>query len=171
MEDAGQLADRKARCAQHVRSIASSVVLPGRAWGASVCRTRKTHKTSSRIVYKAAGAVVAVIVVSITLAILPSFVLAPLVHDLQRIRVPRVIAVVSLVLVICDRFALGSTIASQVSRLTERLPQSPIAIAIARKKAHLLEVQKRTDIRRWLEMRIKQLALESAFSWSRMSRS
>jgi predicted PurR-regulated permease PerM len=64
------------------------------------------------------------IFVPVALAILLSFVLASPVSALQRLRVPRGIAVVSVVLfAFVIIFALGSLIASQLSRLADDLPR------------------------------------------------
>ena len=58
------------------------------------------------------------IIIPIALAILLSFVLAPLVGLLQRIRVPRGLAVVSVViLAFAFIFAMGSLLASQLTQL------------------------------------------------------
>jgi predicted PurR-regulated permease PerM len=62
--------------------------------------------------------------VPIALAILLSFVLAPVVGILQRIRVPRVMAVVSVVLfAFVLIFALGSLLAAQLTQLAGDLPR------------------------------------------------
>src|SRR3569833_3178772 len=62
--------------------------------------------------------------VPVALAILLSFVLAPPVNFLQRIRVPRIIAVVGTVLfAFAIIFALGSLIATQLNRLAGDLPR------------------------------------------------
>ena len=64
------------------------------------------------------------IIIPIALAILLSFVLAPLVGLLQRIRVPRGLAVVSVViLAFALIFALGSLLASQLTQLAGDLPR------------------------------------------------
>ena len=64
------------------------------------------------------------IFVPIALAILLSFVLAPLVEILQRIRVPRGLAVVSVViLAFAFIFAMGSLLASQLTQLAGDLPR------------------------------------------------
>ena len=64
------------------------------------------------------------IVIPIALAILLSFVLAPLVGLLQRVRVPRGIAVVSVVvLAFALLFAIGSLLASQLTQLAGELPR------------------------------------------------
>ncbi|MET3843848.1 putative PurR-regulated permease PerM [Bradyrhizobium sp. OAE829] len=64
------------------------------------------------------------IVIPIALAILLSFVLAPLVGLLQRTRVPRAIAVVSVVvLAFALLFAIGSLLASQLTQLASELPR------------------------------------------------
>jgi predicted PurR-regulated permease PerM len=64
------------------------------------------------------------IFVPVALAILLSFVLAAPVSQLQRLRVPRAIAVVGVVLfAFAVIFALGSLIASQLTRLAGELPQ------------------------------------------------
>ena len=61
--------------------------------------------------------------IPITLAILLSFVLAPLVGFLQRVRLPRGLSVVSVVLLaFMIIFGLGSLIASQVTELAVGLP-------------------------------------------------
>jgi predicted PurR-regulated permease PerM len=62
--------------------------------------------------------------VPIALAILLSFVLAPLVGFLQRIRVPRGLAVVSVViLAFAFIFAMGSLLATQLTQLAGDLPR------------------------------------------------
>ena len=62
--------------------------------------------------------------VPVALAILLSFVLAPPVNFLQRVRVPRIIAVVGTVLfAFAIIFALGSLIATQLNRLAGDLPR------------------------------------------------
>jgi predicted PurR-regulated permease PerM len=62
--------------------------------------------------------------VPVALAILLSFVLAPPVNFLQRVRVPRVLAVVGTVLLaFAIIFALGSLIATQLNRLAGDLPR------------------------------------------------
>jgi predicted PurR-regulated permease PerM len=64
------------------------------------------------------------IIIPIALAILLSFVLAPLVGLLQRIRVPRGLAVVSVViLAFTFIFAMGSLLASQLTQLAGDLPR------------------------------------------------
>jgi predicted PurR-regulated permease PerM len=64
------------------------------------------------------------IFVPVALAILLSFVLAPLVGLLQRIRVPRVLAVVSVVILAFSLiFAMGSLLATQLTQLAGDLPR------------------------------------------------
>jgi predicted PurR-regulated permease PerM len=64
------------------------------------------------------------IIIPIALAILLSFVLAPLVGLLQRIRVPRGLAVVSVVIIaFAFLFAMGSLLASQLTQLAGDLPR------------------------------------------------
>ena len=64
------------------------------------------------------------IFVPIALAILLSFVLAPLVGILQRIRVPRGLAVVSVVIfAFALIFAMGSLLATQLTQLAGDLPR------------------------------------------------
>ena len=64
------------------------------------------------------------IIMPISLAILLSFVLAPLVGLLQRIRIPRAVAVVSVViLAFALIFAMGSLLASQLTQLANDLPR------------------------------------------------
>src|SRR5664279_4958051 len=64
------------------------------------------------------------IFVPIALAILLSFVLAPLVGILQRIHVPRGLAVVSVVmLAFALIFAMGSLLATQLTQLAGDLPR------------------------------------------------
>jgi predicted PurR-regulated permease PerM len=64
------------------------------------------------------------IIIPIALAILLSFVLAPLVGLLQRMRVPRGLAVVSVVvLAFALIFAMGSVLASQLTQLAGDLPR------------------------------------------------
>ncbi|MGY3448002.1 putative PurR-regulated permease PerM [Bradyrhizobium sp. USDA 4353] len=63
------------------------------------------------------------ILVPVALAILLSFVLAPLVAQLQRLRAPRGLAVVSVVvLAFVVIFALGSLLATQLTQLASELP-------------------------------------------------
>src|SRR5882762_864887 len=64
------------------------------------------------------------IFVPIALAILLSFVLAPLVGTLQRILVPRGLAVVSVVILAFSLiFAMGSLLATQLTQLAGDLPR------------------------------------------------
>ena len=64
------------------------------------------------------------IIIPIALAILLSFVLAPLVGLLQRARVPRGFAVVSVVIfAFALIFAMGSLLASQLTQLAGDLPR------------------------------------------------
>ena len=64
------------------------------------------------------------IIIPIALAILLSFVLAPLVGLLQRIRVPRGLAVVSVVIIaFAFLFAMGSLLATQLTQLAGDLPR------------------------------------------------
>jgi predicted PurR-regulated permease PerM len=64
------------------------------------------------------------IFIPIAMAILLSFVLAPLVGLLQRIRVPRAVAVVSVVILAFGLiFAMGSLLASQLTQLAGDLPR------------------------------------------------
>jgi predicted PurR-regulated permease PerM len=64
------------------------------------------------------------IIIPIALAILLSFVLAPLVGLLQRIRVPRGLAVVSVVIIaFAFIFAMGSLLATQLTQLAGDLPR------------------------------------------------
>ncbi len=64
------------------------------------------------------------IFVPIALAILLSFVLAPLVGVLQRIRMPRGLAVVSVVIIAFAMiFAMGSLLATQLTQLAGDLPR------------------------------------------------
>jgi predicted PurR-regulated permease PerM len=64
------------------------------------------------------------IIIPLALAILLSFVLAPLVELLQRIRVPRGLAVVSVVIIaFAVIFAMGSLLASQLTQLAGDLPR------------------------------------------------
>jgi predicted PurR-regulated permease PerM len=64
------------------------------------------------------------IIIPIALAILLSFVLAPLVGLLQRIRVPRGLAVVSVVIIaFALLFAMGSLLATQLTQLAGDLPR------------------------------------------------
>jgi predicted PurR-regulated permease PerM len=70
------------------------------------------------------------IFVPIALAILLSFVLAPLVSLLQRMRVPRALAVVSVViLAFVLIFATGSLLATQLTQLAGDLPRYQTTIA------------------------------------------
>jgi predicted PurR-regulated permease PerM len=63
------------------------------------------------------------IIIPIALAILLSFVLAPLVGLLQRARVPRGLAVVSVVIIAFTLiFAIGSLLAAQLTQLARDLP-------------------------------------------------
>ena len=64
------------------------------------------------------------IIIPIALAILLSFVLAPLVGLLQRVRVPRGLAVVGVVIfAFAAIFAMGSLLASQLTQLAGDLPR------------------------------------------------
>ena len=64
------------------------------------------------------------IFVPVALAILLSFVLAPLVEVLQRIHVPRALAVVSVVILAFSLiFAMGSLLATQLTQLAGDLPR------------------------------------------------
>ena len=64
------------------------------------------------------------IIIPIALAILLSFVLAPLVGLLQRLRVPRGLAVVSVVIIAFALiFAMGSLLATQLTQLAQDLPK------------------------------------------------
>ena len=63
------------------------------------------------------------IVIPIALAILLSFVLAPLVGLLQRMRIPRGLAVVSVVIAFALIFAMGSLLATQLTQLAGDLPR------------------------------------------------
>src|SRR3954466_4201677 len=70
------------------------------------------------------------IIIPIAMAILLSFVLAPLVGLLQRIRVPRGLAVVSVVIFAFGLiFATGSLLASQLTQLAGDLPRYQSTIA------------------------------------------
>ena len=60
----------------------------------------------------------------VALAVLLSFVLAPLVSLLQQVRVPRGLAVVSVVIAAFALiFAMGSLLATQLTQLAEDLPR------------------------------------------------
>src|SRR5215207_849784 len=64
------------------------------------------------------------IIIPIALAILLSFVLAPLVGLLQRVRIPRGLAVVSVVIIAFALiFAMGSLLANQLAQLAGDLPR------------------------------------------------
>jgi predicted PurR-regulated permease PerM len=64
------------------------------------------------------------IIIPVALAILLSFVLAPLVGALQRARIPRVLAVVSVVMIAFALiFAMGSLLATQLTQLAGDLPK------------------------------------------------
>jgi predicted PurR-regulated permease PerM len=64
------------------------------------------------------------IIIPIALAILLSFVLAPLVGLLQRVRIPRGLAVVSVVVIaFASIFAMGSLLANQLAQLAGDLPR------------------------------------------------
>jgi predicted PurR-regulated permease PerM len=64
------------------------------------------------------------IIIPIALAVLLSFVLAPLVGLLQRLRIPRGLAVVSVVVIAFALiFAMGSLLASQLTQLAGDLPR------------------------------------------------
>src|ERR1700743_1816033 len=95
----------------------------------------QTAEDVASLVGAVALAILAVIIVSalfvgreifvpVALAILLSFVLAAPVSTLQRLRVPRAIAVVGVVLfAFAIIFALGSLIATQLNRLAGDLPR------------------------------------------------
>jgi predicted PurR-regulated permease PerM len=96
-------------------------------------KTRSNEEVAG-LVGAAATAILAVIIISmlyfgrdilvaVALAILLSFVLAPLVNLLQRIHVPRGVSVVSVViLAFALIFAMGSLLAGQLSQLAGELP-------------------------------------------------
>jgi predicted PurR-regulated permease PerM len=64
------------------------------------------------------------IIIPIALAVLLSFVLAPLVALLQRLRIPRGLAVVSVVVIaLALIFAMGSLLATQLAQLAGDLPR------------------------------------------------
>lgn len=64
------------------------------------------------------------IIIPIALAVLLSFVLAPLVRLVQRLRIPRSLAVVSVVVIaFAFIFAMGSLLATQLSQLAGDLPR------------------------------------------------
>ena len=64
------------------------------------------------------------IIIPIALAILLSFVLSPLVGLLQRLRIPRGLAVVSVVVTaFAFIFTMGSLLASQLTQLAGDLPR------------------------------------------------
>ena len=70
------------------------------------------------------------IIIPIALAVLLSFVLAPLVGLLQRVRVPRGLAVVSVVIMaFAVIFAMGSLLASQLTQLASDLPRYQTTIS------------------------------------------
>src|ERR1700761_8493877 len=95
----------------------------------------QTSEDAASLVNAVALAILAVIIVTalymgreifvpVALAILLSFVLASPVNVLQRLRVPRGIAVVGVVLLaFAIIFALGSLIATQLNRLAGDLPR------------------------------------------------
>src|SRR6201990_3530307 len=97
-------------------------------------KTRSTEEVMA-LLSAVATAILAVIIISmlyfgrdifvpIALAILLSFVLAPLVGLLQKIRVPRGLAVVSVVIfAFAVIFATGSLLASQLTQLAGDLPR------------------------------------------------
>ena len=94
----------------------------------------RSNEEVAGLVGAAATAILAVIIISmlyfgrdilvaVALAILLSFVLAPLVNLLQRLRVPRGLSVVSVViLAFMLIFAMGSLLATQLSQLAGDLP-------------------------------------------------
>jgi len=76
------------------------------------------------------------VLVPIALAVLLSFVLAPLVRLLQRLYLPRIVAVAIVVLIaFAAIFALGSLMVSQVNELASDLPQYQSTL---REKIHSL---------------------------------
>lgn len=97
-------------------------------------KTRTTEELVA-LLSAVATAILAVIIISmlyfgrdifvpVALAILLSFVLAPLVALLQRIRVPRGLAVVSVVILAFSLiFAMGSLLATQLTQLAGDLPR------------------------------------------------
>jgi predicted PurR-regulated permease PerM len=94
----------------------------------------RSHEEVAGLVGAAATAILAVIIiamlyfgrdilVAVALAILLSFVLAPVVNLLQRLRVPRGVSVVSVViLAFALIFTMGSLLAGQLSQLAGELP-------------------------------------------------
>src|ERR1700760_2414957 len=97
-------------------------------------KTRSTEEVMA-LLSAVATAILAVIIIAmlyfgrdifvpIALAILLSFVLAPVVVFLQRIRVPRGLAVVSVaILAFALIFAMGSLLATQLTQLAGDLPR------------------------------------------------
>ncbi|MET3846059.1 putative PurR-regulated permease PerM [Bradyrhizobium sp. OAE829] len=97
--------------------------------------TSRTTEEAMPLLSAVAAAILAVIIIStlyfgrdifvpVSLAILLSFVLAPLVGILQRIRVPRGLAVVSVVILAFSLiFAMGSLLATQLTQLAGDLPR------------------------------------------------
>ena len=70
------------------------------------------------------------VIIPIALAILLSFVLAPLVSLLQRIHIPRGLSVVSVVIIAFALiFAMGSLLAAQLTQLAGDLPRYQSTIA------------------------------------------
>ncbi len=101
----------------------------------SVLQTTRTDQQTFNLVRGVAAAVLAALIVAtlylgrevfvpIALAILLSFVLAPLVRVLQDWRVPRALSVIGVVLLaFLVIFALGGIIATQVTQLAADLPR------------------------------------------------
>jgi predicted PurR-regulated permease PerM len=98
-------------------------------------QTSKAGAASSSLINGVAAAFLALIIVTIlyfgrelfvpiALAVLLSFVLAPLVRAMQRLHVPRALSVVSVVvLAFLVIFALGGLIATQLTQLAGELPR------------------------------------------------
>src|ERR1700730_3357585 len=98
-----------------------------------LCRLSAPGQNSATAAIVMAAAVVGVlyfardVLVPIVLAVLMSFVLAPLIALLQRLRCPRILAVFIVVLAAFSvLFALGGLMAAQVNQLASDLPDYPL---------------------------------------------
>ena len=89
------------------------------------------------------------VLLPVTLAGILSFMLAPLVRMLQHLRLPRALAVVSVViLAFATIFALGAVMAREVTQLADALPRYQATISA---KIQVLQSKRRRWNRRHTE--------------------
>ena len=112
--------------------MAKKPATPGYEWGDGLMRGRSNRASETAVVIAAVVAALYFgrdIFVPLALAVLLSFVLAPLVLQLRRIHVGRVpsvlVAVLAAFIVI---FTIGGVIGGQLAQLAERLPEYQVTI-------------------------------------------